>query len=128
MASQFALLRSDTQRGGRGPQVRLRGTRQQAAQLSVHRLEQAKSQSPPRDDRLGCDPDHHGALCRRALVPESRAGLSLVGNGIRLTGDPARLWNFDRPYRWKRVLGRLRSGHNAPASAGAALANARHAG
>jgi len=40
---------------------------------------------------------------------------------------PQRLWNFDRPYRWKRVLGAVTAwGYNAPASAGAALANARH--
>ncbi len=50
---------------------------------------------------------------------------SLVGNGLYLPW-PLRLWNFDRTYRWNGVSGGAGIGYNAPASAGAALANARH--
>jgi acetolactate synthase-1/2/3 large subunit len=50
---------------------------------------------------------------------------SLVGNGININW-PRRLWNMDRSYRWNGNSGGFGIGYNAPASAGAALANKRH--
>jgi len=50
---------------------------------------------------------------------------SLVGNGINVWW-PLRLWDFDRSYRWNGVAGGAGLGYNAPAAAGAALANRPH--
>ncbi len=48
-----------------------------------------------------------------------------MGTGINVTW-PMRLWNFDKPYSWNGSSGGSGLGYNAPASAGAALANKRH--
>jgi len=47
---------------------------------------------------------------------------SLVGNALRMNW-PMQLWNFDKPYQWTGTSGGAGVGYNAPASAGAALAN-----
>ncbi len=66
-----------------------------------------------------------GRLCAELYAQIHDADWSLVGNGINVTW-PKKLWNFDRPYRWNGSSGGSGIGYNAPASAGAALANKRH--
>jgi acetolactate synthase-1/2/3 large subunit len=85
-------------------------------------LEQAKSQAT-----IGWDarPISTARLCAELWARIQDKDWSLVGNGIRITW-PHRLWNFDRPYRWNGFSGGYGLGYNAPASAGAALANSRH--
>jgi acetolactate synthase-1/2/3 large subunit len=64
-------------------------------------------------------------LCAELYGQIQHEDWSLVGNGISITW-PQRLWDFDKPYRWNGVSGGSGIGYNAPAAAGAALANKRH--
>lgn len=64
-------------------------------------------------------------LCAELYAQIHDSDWSLVGNGINITW-PKKLWNFDKPYRWNGGSGGAGIGYNAPASAGAALANKRH--
>lgn len=64
-------------------------------------------------------------MCAELYAQIKNDDWSLVGNGIFLTW-PLRLWNFDKSYRWNGMSGGAGIGYNAPASAGAALANKRH--
>jgi len=85
-------------------------------------LEQARS-----DATIGWDasPITTARLCAELWAQIRNEDWSLVGNGIRVTW-PHRLWNFDKAYRWNGLSGGFGLGYNAPASAGAALANKRH--
>ena len=85
-------------------------------------LEQAKSQATTGWD---ASPITTARLCAELWARIRDKDWSLVGNGIRLTW-PQRLWNFDQPHRWNGSSGGYGLGYNAPASAGAALANRRH--
>jgi len=84
--------------------------------------EQAKS-----DATIGWDasPITTARMCTELWAQIKDEDWSLVGNAIRMTW-PHRLWNFDKPYRWNGFSGGAGIGYNAPASAGAALANKRH--
>ena len=64
-------------------------------------------------------------LCAELWAQIKDEDWSLVGNGIRIFW-PQRLWNFDKPYQWNGTSGGAGIGYNAPASAGAALANKGH--
>jgi acetolactate synthase-1/2/3 large subunit len=64
-------------------------------------------------------------LCAELYAQIQHEDWSLVGNGIFMSW-PQRLWNFDKPYRWNGGSGGSGIGYNAPAAAGAALANKRH--
>lgn len=64
-------------------------------------------------------------LCAELYAQIHDSDWSLVGNGINITW-PRKLWNFDQPHRWNGNSGGAGQGYNAPASAGAALANRRH--
>jgi acetolactate synthase-1/2/3 large subunit len=64
-------------------------------------------------------------LCAEIYGQIQHEDWSLVGNGIFMNW-PQRLWNIDKPYRWNGVSGGSGIGYNAPAAAGAALANRRH--
>jgi len=64
-------------------------------------------------------------LCAELYAQIQHEDWSLVGTGINVTW-PMRLWNFDKPYSWNGSSGGSGLGYNAPASAGAALANKRH--
>jgi acetolactate synthase-1/2/3 large subunit len=85
-------------------------------------LEQARSQAT-----IGWDatPITTARLCAELWARIKDKDWSLVGNGIRIAW-PHRLWNFDKPHRWNGLSGGFGLGYNAPASAGAALANRRH--
>ena len=84
--------------------------------------EQAKS-----DATIGWDasPITTARMCAEIYSQIKDEDWSLVGNGINIAW-PRRLWNMDKPYRWNGVSGGAGIGYNAPASAGAALANKRH--
>jgi acetolactate synthase I/II/III large subunit len=64
-------------------------------------------------------------LCAELYAQIRQEDWSLVGNGIFLSW-PQRLWDFDKSYRWNGTSGGSGIGYNAPAAAGAALANKRH--
>ena len=105
---------------GRRSAFEARGSKLAQAQRAS--LEQAKSQATIAWD---ASPITTARLCAELWARIEGKDWSLVGNGIRVTW-PQRLWNFDRPYRWNGFSGGYGLGYNAPASAGAALANARH--
>jgi acetolactate synthase I/II/III large subunit len=92
------------------------------AQAHEVMLEQAKL-----DATIGWDasPITTARLCAELWGQIRHEDWSLVGNGIRMLW-PHRLWDFDRTYRWNGSSGGAGVGYNAPASAGAALANKRH--
>jgi acetolactate synthase-1/2/3 large subunit len=92
------------------------------AQANRASLEQVKSLAT-----IGWDasPITTARLCAELWARIKDKDWSLVGNGIRMTW-PHRLWDFDKPYRWNGVSGGFGLGYNAPASAGAALANRAH--
>ena len=85
-------------------------------------VEQARS-----DATIGWDasPITTARMCAELYAQIKGEDWSLVGNGIRMTW-PHRLWTFDKPYRWNGGSGGAGIGYNAPASAGAGLANKRH--
>jgi len=85
-------------------------------------LEQARS-----DATIGWDasPITTARMCAELYAQIRNEDWSLVGNAIRNTW-PHRLWTFDKPYQWNGGSGGAGVGYNAPASAGAALANKRH--
>jgi acetolactate synthase-1/2/3 large subunit len=92
------------------------------AQAHRAAVEQARTQAT-----IGWDasPITTARLCAELWACIRDKDWSLVGNGIRVTW-PHRLWNFDRPHRWNGASGGYGLGYNAPASAGAALANKAH--
>jgi acetolactate synthase-1/2/3 large subunit len=92
------------------------------AQAQRASLEQVKSLAT-----IGWDasPISTARLCAELWARIKDKDWSLVGNGIRMTW-PHRLWDFDKPHRWNGVSGGYGLGYNAPASAGAALANRGH--
>jgi acetolactate synthase-1/2/3 large subunit len=105
---------------GRKSAFEARGRR--LAQAHQASLEQARSQAT-----IGWDasPITTARLCAELWARIEDKDWSLVGNGIRIVW-PHRLWNFDKPHRWNGMSGGFGLGYNAPASAGAALANRRH--
>jgi acetolactate synthase I/II/III large subunit len=64
-------------------------------------------------------------MCSELYAQIKNEDWSMVGTAIRMSW-PLQLWDFDRSYRWNGVSGGAGIGYNAPASAGAALANRRH--
>jgi acetolactate synthase I/II/III large subunit len=105
---------------GRESAFEARGKQLTKAQLATR--ERAKS-----DATIGWDasPITTARMCAELYAQIKDEDWSLVGNGINITW-PRRLWNMDRSYRWNGVSGGAGLGYNAPASAGAALANKRH--
>jgi len=90
----------------------------------AHRAAREQARS---DATIGWDasPITTARMCAELYAQIKDEDWSLVGNAIRMLW-PHRLWNFDRPYRWNGFSGGAGIGYNAPASAGAALANKRH--
>jgi acetolactate synthase-1/2/3 large subunit len=105
---------------GKKPDLEARGKK--FAESHRAALEQARS-----DATIGWDasPITTARMCAELYAQIKSEDWSLVGNGIRVTW-PHRLWNFDKPYRWNGGSGGAGIGYNAPASAGAALANKKH--
>jgi acetolactate synthase-1/2/3 large subunit len=85
-------------------------------------LEQLKTQAT-----IGWDasPITTARLCAELYAQIKDDDWSLVGSAIRVNW-PLQLWNFDKTYRWNGSSGGAGIGYNAPASAGAALANKKH--
>src|SRR5262252_1767108 len=106
--------------GGRKSDFEARGKKFAEAHNAA--VEQAKS-----DATLGWDssPITTARMCAELHAQIKGEDWSLVGNGIRVMW-PHRLWSFDKPYRWNGGSGGAGIGYNAPASAGAALANKKH--
>ncbi len=90
-------------------------------------LHQATREQARAEATLGWDssPITTARLCAELWAQIKDEDWSLVGNGIRILW-PQRLWKFDKPYQWNGGAGGAGIGYNAPASAGAALANKRH--
>ncbi|TMH38688.1 MAG: twin-arginine translocation signal domain-containing protein [Betaproteobacteria bacterium] len=105
---------------GRKSAFEARGKKLAEAHLATR--ERAKS-----DATIGWDasPITTARMCAEIYSQIKDEDWSLVGNGINIAW-PRRLWNMDKPYRWNGVSGGAGIGYNAPASAGAALANKRH--
>lgn len=64
-------------------------------------------------------------LCAELYAQIKDEDWSMVGTAIRMSW-PLEFWDFDKSYRWNGFSGGAGIGYNAPASAGAALANKRH--
>jgi acetolactate synthase-1/2/3 large subunit len=94
----------------------------QLADVHRQQVERARSAAT-----IGWDasPITTARLCAELYAQIRDSDWSLVGNGINLAW-PKKLWNFDKPHRWNGSSGGSGLGYNAPASAGAALANRRH--
>ncbi len=92
------------------------------AQAHATTLEQLKTQAT-----IGWDasPITTARLCAELYAQIKDDDWSLVGSAIRVNW-PLQLWNFDKTYRWNGSSGGAGIGYNAPASAGAALANRKH--
>jgi acetolactate synthase-1/2/3 large subunit len=92
------------------------------AEARAATLEQLKTQAT-----IGWDgsPITTARMCAELYAQIKDDDWSLVGTAIRMNW-PLQLWNFDQPYRWNGSSGGAGVGYNAPASAGAALANKRH--
>ena len=92
------------------------------AQAHSATLEQLKTQAT-----IGWDasPITTARLCAELYAQIKNDDWSLVGSAIRVNW-PLQLWNFDKTYRWNGSSGGAGIGYNAPASAGAALANKKH--
>ena len=105
---------------GRAAAYEARGKALTAAQVAM--VEAAKSEAT-----IGWDasPITTARLCAELWAQIRHEDWSLVGNGIRMLW-PQRLWDFDTSYRWNGFSGGAGVGYNAPASAGAALANKKH--
>jgi acetolactate synthase I/II/III large subunit len=105
---------------GRAAAYEARGKALAAAQMAM--VEAAKSEAT-----IGWDatPISTARLCAALWAQIRHEDWSLVGNGIRMLW-PQRLWDFDASYRWNGFSGGAGVGYNAPASAGAALANKKH--
>ncbi len=105
---------------GRRSAFEARGKKLAEAHLATR--ERAKS-----DATIGWDasPITTARMCAELYSQIKDEDWSLVGNGINMNW-PRRLWNMDKSYRWNGVSGGAGIGYNAPASAGAALANKRH--
>ena len=105
---------------GRKSAFEARGKKLAEAHLAAR--ERAKS-----DATIGWDasPITTARMCAELYFQIKDEDWSLVGNGININW-PRRLWNMDKPYRWNGNSGGFGIGYNAPASAGAALANKRH--
>ncbi len=97
-----------------------RGKRLGQAHLATR--ERSKS-----DATIGWDasPISVARMCMELYAQIKDEDWSLVGSSINLSW-PKRLWNMDRSYRWNGYSGGAGIGYNAPASAGAALANKGH--
>jgi acetolactate synthase-1/2/3 large subunit len=105
---------------GRKAAYDARGKKLAAAHQAMR--EQAQS-----DATIGWDasPITSARMCAELYAQIKDEDWSLVGNTIRNTW-PHRLWKFDKPHHWNGVSGGAGVGYNAPASAGAALANKKH--
>jgi acetolactate synthase I/II/III large subunit len=105
---------------GRAAVYEARGNALAAAHLAL--VGAAKSEAT-----IGWDasPITTARLCAELWAQIRHEDWSLVGNGIRMLW-PQRLWDFDASYRWNGFSGGAGVGYNAPASAGAALANKKH--
>jgi len=105
---------------GRKSAFEARGKKLAEAHLATR--ERAKA-----DATVGWDasPITTARMCAELYAQIKDEDWSLVGNGINIHW-PRRLWNMDKSYRWNGVAGGAGIGYNAPASAGAALANKRH--
>jgi len=105
---------------GRKSAFEARGKKLAEAHLAAR--ERAKS-----DATIGWDasPITTARMCAELYAQIKDEDWSLVGNGININW-PRRLWNMDKSYRWNGNSGGFGIGYNAPASAGAALANKRH--
>jgi acetolactate synthase-1/2/3 large subunit len=105
---------------GRKSAFEARGKKLAEAHLATR--ERAKS-----DATIGWDasPVTTARMCAELYAQIKDEDWSMVGNGININW-PRRLWNFDKSYRWNGGSGGAGIGYNAPASAGAALANKRH--
>jgi acetolactate synthase I/II/III large subunit len=105
---------------GRAAVYEARGKALAAAHLAL--VGAAKSEAT-----IGWDasPITTARLCAELWAQIRHEDWSLVGNGIRMLW-PQRLWDFDASYRWNGFSGGAGVGYNAPASAGAALANKKH--
>ena len=90
----------------------------------AHLATREKSKS---DATIGWDasPISVARMCMELYAQIKDEDWSLVGSSINLSW-PKRLWNMDRSYRWNGYSGGAGIGYNAPASAGAALANKGH--
>jgi acetolactate synthase-1/2/3 large subunit len=64
-------------------------------------------------------------MCAEVYAQIKDEDWSVVGNCINLSWH-LQLWNFTKPYQWIGGAGGAGIGYNAPAAAGAALANKRH--
>jgi len=105
-----------------GRKSALEGRGKKLAEAHRAAREQARS-----DATIGWDasPITTARMCAELYAQIKDEDWSLVGNAIRMVW-PHRLWNFDKSYRWNGLSGGAGIGYNAPASAGAALANKRH--
>ena len=105
-----------------GRKSALEGRGKKLAEAHRAAREQARS-----DATIGwnASPITTARMCAELYAQIKDEDWSLVGNAIRMVW-PHRLWNFDKSYRWNGLSGGAGIGYNAPASAGAALANKRH--
>ncbi len=87
----------------------------------------ALRESAKSDATIGWDasPISTARMCAELYAQIKDEDWSLVGTGININW-PRRLWKMDQPHHWNGGSGGFGQGYNAPAAAGAALANKRH--
>jgi len=108
--------------GASGGQSQREARGKKLAQEHQEALERAREQAT-----IGWDasPITTARLCAELYAQIADSDWSLVGGSFGASW-PRRLWNFDRPYQWNGGSGGAGVGYQAPAAAGAALANKAH--